>query len=392
MQDFYLTTPKIGQGLPVLRKNGAIAKQRLTEYISRLLLEKGYVPIASPHIANVELFEQSGHYPYYKDSMFPVIQDLKFDGNYATANEQFVLKPMNCPFHILAYEHMGVVSYKELPVKFYEFGQVYRYEDSGALSGLFRVRSFTQDDGHIFCTTDQISMVVGECLELIRIVCETFKLNLKVKVSVRGDDNKEKYIGKDDVWNFAEISLSTICNQYFGRDFDMDHGGAAFYGPKIDFIAMDSMNREWQLGTVQLDFNLPERFNLGFVNNKGERERPVLIHRALLGSVERFLGILMENDLLPLPLQPFNMGVIWIGEDEAATDVFLLRLNRLGIYPTTIRKPKHINEAMTQLYAKGITNICVLGKKEEATALVTYNKEMMGQESFFIRMRDAFSL
>lgn len=393
MQDFYFTNPTVGQGLPVLAKNGAIAKQRLQDYISRLLLERGYTPLASPHIGNLGLFEKSGHYPYYKDSMFPVIQDLPLDkGNFFSSQERYVLKPMNCPFHIMAYEQMGIVSYKQLPIKFYEFGQVYRNEDSGALNGLFRVRSFTQDDGHLFCMDDQIISVVEECLTLIQQVCKDFKLNLSVKVSIRDEDNKEKYIGNNKVWDFAELSLCTICGNVFGQGYIVEKGGAAFYGPKIDFVAKDSIGREWQLGTVQLDFNLPERFNLRYVDNTGATKRPVLIHRALLGSIERFLGILLENELLPLALQPFNMGVIWIGEDEASTDVFILRLKKIGIYPTFIRKPKHISEAMTQLYAKGITNICVIGKKEEQTGFVTYNKEMMSQERFFINMRAAFSL
>jgi threonyl-tRNA synthetase len=302
------------------------------------------------------------------------------------------LKPMNCPFHIMAYEQMGVVSYKQLPIKFYEFGQVYRNEDSGALNGLFRVRSFTQDDGHLFCTSEQISPVVEECLTLIQRVCKDFKLNLSVKVSIRDEDNKEKYIGDNAVWNFAELSLCTICGDVFGQGYLVEKGGAAFYGPKIDFVAKDPFGREWQLGTVQLDFNLPERFNLRYVDNTSATKRPVLIHRALLGSLERFLGILLENELLSDYLQPFNMGIVWIGENEAYLDELVLSLRKLEIYPMVIRKPNHISEGLLSLYVKGISNIAVLGKREESERLVSFGKVPFTFDSFIHEMGRRFKL
>lgn len=392
MQDFYFTNQTIGQGLPVLAKNGAIAKQRLTEYISRLLLERGYTPLASPHIGNLELFERSGHYPYYKDSMFPLINKIINNHDTGIIEESYALKPMNCPFHIMAYDQLGVVSYKQLPIKFYEFGQVYRYEDSGALNGLMRVRSFTQDDGHLFCTQEQISPVVEECINLIKRVCRDFKLKLKVKVSIRDNDASGKYIGNPDSWNFAELTLCTISGDVFGQEYVVEKGGAAFYGPKIDFIATDSMSREWQLGTVQLDFNLPERFDLNYINSENQSVRPVLIHRALLGSLERFLGVLLENNSLPNFLQPFNMGVIWIGEDGAYLEQVCQELKRLEIYPSVIKSPKHLNEAMSQIYAKGITNIAVIGKREEAERKVTYNKYPFVFDQFLNAVKEAFQL
>jgi threonyl-tRNA synthetase len=357
------------------------------------LLDRGYTPLASPHIGDVGLFEKSGHYPYYKESMFPLIQDLPFDqGNYVPTPEQYVLKPMNCPFHIMAYEQLGVVSYKNLPVKFYEFGQVYRNEDSGALNGLFRVRSFTQDDGHLFCSPDQISQVVSECIALIQRVCNDFKLTLKVKVSVRDKSNTSKYIGEDSVWNFAEMSLIMICGDEFPNNYEVVEGEAAFYGPKIDFVAKDSSGRDWQLGTVQLDFNLPERFNLRYVNSDGQTKRPVMIHRALLGSLERFLGILLENELLPYYLQPFNMGIVWIGEDEAYVDVLVASLRKLEVYPTVIRKPNHISEGLLNLHLKGITNIAVIGKREEAEKTVSYNKLSYPVDAYLAQVKSQFSL
>jgi len=393
MSNLYFTDPLIGPGLPVLTKQGAIAKQRLMDYLSRLLLRRNYVPLASPHVGNLALFEKSGHYPYYKESMFPLIQRLKNDGSFAQVEESHVLKPMNCPFHIMAYDKLGVVSYKELPVKFYEFGQVYRYEDSGALNGLFRIRSFTQDDGHLFCTQEQIGEVVHECIDLVQEVCQAFGLKVEVKVSLRDEEKKaEKYIGEDGKWNFAELTLLLICGDKFKNKFQTDHGGAAFYGPKIDFIARDNLNREWQLGTVQLDFNLPERFDLNYINDKGEKVRPVLIHRALLGSLERFLGVLVENECMHPYLQPFNMGVIWIGKEEACLNSVVELLHEANVYPTVIKQPKHINEAMTQLYQKDITNIVVIGKREETDDTVTFNKVSYSTQSFLALVKAAFKL
>lgn len=391
MKNFYFTDPLIGQGLPVLTKNGAIAKKRLADYIEKLLLERNYTPLATPHIGNLALFEKSGHYPYYKDSMYPLIQTLKKDGSFAQVEESLALKPMNCPFHIMAYKDMGVVSYKELPVKFYEFGQVYRNEDSGALNGLLRLRSFTQDDGHLFCTMSQIHEIMEECIVLVRTICDKFGLKVVAKYSKRGD-NTEKYIGPVDNWGAAEDILRSVCFKNFGDDYQTDVGGAAFYGPKIDFVAKDKLNREWQLGTIQLDFNLPERFDLQFVDSDGSRQQPVLIHRALLGSLERFLAILLENDCLHLHLQPFNMGVIWIGEHAPYYKDLVNWIKLRGIYPTVIEQPKHLSEAMSQLYNKGISNIVIIGKKEETHRMVNFNKQDYAPHAFLEHISNTFTL
>ena len=389
---FYFTHPTIGSGLPVLTKNGAIAKQRLIDYISRLLLERNYFPLATPHIANLAVFEKSGHYPYYKDSMFPLIQFLKQDGSLAQVEESLVLKPMNCPFHILAYEDMGIVSYKELPVKFYEFGQVYRNEDSGALNGLFRARSFTQDDGHIFCMMNQIRDVIGECVELVKLICDKFQLKLSVKYSKRDPANKDKYVGPIDNWGASEDILKSVCYEHFKDDYVEDIGGAAFYGPKIDFVAKDKMNREWQLGTIQLDFNLPELFDISYVDMDGIKKTPVLIHRALLGSLERFLAILIENELVHDYLQPFNMGVVWIGEKKTYIDHCLDIIRGNQVYPTVIEHPANLKDAMKKLYAKDITNIAIIGKKEEKNQTVNINKIDISFVGFEYGIRKMFTL
>ena len=384
MQTLYFSDELIGAGLPILTKDGAIAKQRLIEYISRLLLDRGYIPIASPHIGNLSLFSKSGHYPFYKDSMFPVIE--------GGDNGQFALKPMNCPFHIMAYKKMGIISYRELPMKFYEFGQVYRYEDSGALNGLYRLRSFTQDDGHLFCSIDQIGDIVKECIELIKIICKSFRLELTVKYSSREENNKEKYIGSSNDWDISQDILRKLCKENFGENYMEDRGGAAFYGPKIDFIASDKLSRQWQLGTIQLDFNLGERFDIGYINEENKKEVPVIIHRALLGSLERFLGILVENNLLPLYLQPFNMGIIWIGKDELYLENIVSRLKNIGIYPTVLKTPKNLSDAMVQLYQRDINNIVIIGRKEEANNMVNFNKKDYPTEEYFGVVSELFRL
>lgn len=372
----------------MLLKNGAIAKQRLINYLGKLLLERNYVPLSSPHIGNIALFKKSGHYPFYKDSMFPIIrQPSEETGDYS----EFCLKPMNCPFHIMAYQNMGVVSYKELPIKFYEFGQVYRYEDSGAINGLYRLRSFTQDDGHIFCSMNQIREIVDECIDLIKLICDKFRLKLAIKYSKRDLAISEKYIGSLDSWAAAQDILKAVCFAKFGNDYVEDAGGAAFYGPKIDFVAKDKLNREWQLGTIQLDFNLPEQFGLNYIGSDN-LEVPVLIHRALLGSLERFLGILLDNNLLPMALQPFNMGVIWLGENRDYYNRVVNRLKQLEVYPTVIEHPRNLSEAMAKLYSKGLSNIAIIGKREESHQMVNFNKEHFCISAYFEEVEKLFQL
>jgi threonyl-tRNA synthetase len=367
----FIQNTEIGSGLPILNKYGAIAKQRLIEYISKLLLERNYIPVASPHIGNLSLFETSGHYPYYKDSMFPIINTEK-DG---IVDASFVLKPMNCPFHIMTYKDLGNVSYKELPVKIYEFGQVYRNEDSGAINGLFRCRSFTQDDGHIFCTVSQINEIVDECVILVKQICDRVGFSLSVRYSKRDPSNTEKYVGDSGSWGISEDILKSICHNQFGDNYVEDVGGAAFYGPKIDFVAKDKLNREWQLGTIQLDFNLPERFKLSYIDNDGSKQVPVLIHRALLGSIERFLGVLQEIGI-PEWLNPFNLGIIDITktpENKSYIDSLILRIKSHQVYPTLISHPANLSGAIKKMHDNGIDNVIVIGDRDANTQTIMLN-------------------
>jgi threonyl-tRNA synthetase len=370
----YIQSEEVGKGLPILNKTGAIAKQRLIEYISHLLLERGYIPTSSPHVGNLSLFETSGHYPYYKDSMFPIIE---------SEAERLVLKPMNCPFHITHYKELGNVSYRDLPVKLYEFGQVYRNEDSGALNGLFRCRAFTQDDGHIFCSMMQIPEVVDECVALIKQICDRVGFSLSVKLSVR-DNASQKYVGTDENWAVSEDVLKAMCIHHFEQKYETEIGGAAFYGPKIDFIAKDSLGRQWQLGTIQLDFNLPTRFNLKYINNDNSEAVPVLIHRALLGSIERFLAVLSETNI-PNWLNPFNVGIVDIARNDAKNYLFILKsmLHKNAIYPTMIDHPDNLAGTIKKLHNNGISEIIIVGDKELKTNSYTVNNTNYPMDDFY---------
>ncbi len=296
-------TTDSGVGLVTLLPEAAIMRREIERRISDVLDLAGYLPLYTPHIGNVELFEKSGHYPYYKDSMYPLIGNPICDSLHA-------LKPMSCPMHIDAYASEPR-SYKDLPIKYCEFGTVYRHEASGSVNGLFRLRGFTQDDGHIFCTEEQVHDVVKECIDLVEALMKEFPIGkLSYRLSTRGHTDNGKFTGMGLYWHVAEKTLREILQAK--GEFVEDVGGAAFYGPKIDFIAKDSLGREWQLGTVQLDFQLPARFKLAYTPNGGPVLPPVLIHRALLGSIERFIGILLDNfeDQIPLWLKLKQVAVI----------------------------------------------------------------------------------
>lgn len=388
INDLYFTDPLIGEGLPVLTKYGAMAKSRLIEILTAVLLKKKYVPIASPHISNSSLFTTSGHYPYYKDSMFPAMQHTEGD-----SYNPILLKPMNCPFHILAYRQMGVVSYRDLPVKFFEFGQVYRDESSGSLNGLFRVKSFVQDDGHIFCKLDDIPAMVDENIRMIKAVLELFDMTCSMKISIRGKESS-KYIGTEAAWDYAENALRNAIPAELGPP-PTDIGGAAFYGPKIDFIALDKMGREWQLGTIQLDFALPERFKLKYISGQGKEEMPVIIHRALLGSIERFLAVLTESGGLPDFLNPFNFGIVYLSPDQGDDyylDGVVNMFNDYSVYPTVNYRPKNLSGAIRDLNRKGINNICVIGRAEVAGRSLMINNVKTSSECVDEYARAQFGL
>ena len=306
--ELFTISPLVGAGLILWQPKGAIIRGLLETFVKEELQRRGYLPVYTPHIGRVELYETSGHYPYYADSMFRPIE--MEDG------ERFMLKPMNCPHHIMIYKSKPR-SYRDLPLRLAEFGTVYRYEKSGELSGMTRVRGFTQDDAHIFCTQEQVAEEFQGCIEMTQFVLKAVGLdNYRVRLGFR-DPASDKYVGDAASWDAAQDALTQVCKG-LGIDAKAELGEAAFYGPKADFVVTDCIGREWQLGTVQLDYNLPsaERFDLEFVGADNHPHRPVMIHRAPLGSLERFMSVLIEHfaGAFPLWLAPEQVRVLVVSQ------------------------------------------------------------------------------
>ena len=305
----FTLSPLVGSGLPLLQPKGMVLRHEIESYLWDLHRKRGYHRVWTPHIAKEELYKTSGHYDKFGDELFKV----------TGGEEKFFLKPMNCPHHMQIFAD-NQFSYKDMPVRYFEPATVYRDEKSGQLAGLARVRSITQDDGHLFCRVSQIGDEVATIIGIIKTFYSTVGLleNYWVRLSVRGDD-KSKYLGSDEVWEKAEGALEKSAQEN-GLPYKIGRGEAAFYGPKLDFMFKDSIGREWQLATIQCDFNLPERFDLSFTNEKNEKERPVVIHRAISGSLERFIAILIEHyaGKFPLWLAPVQARIIPIGEAHHA--------------------------------------------------------------------------
>ncbi|MFO0902583.1 MAG: threonine--tRNA ligase [Pirellulales bacterium] len=306
--DLFALNPMVGSGLILWLPKGATVRSLLENFVRDELIRRGYQTVYTPNVGKVDLYKTSGHYPYYADSMFPPLVTKE--------EEEFILKPMNCPHHVMIYKSRPR-SYRELPLRLAEFGTVYRYEKSGQLSGMTRVRGFTQDDAHIFCTDDQVAGEFRGCLEMTQFVLKCLGLeNYRVRLGFR-DPESEKYVGSPEQWERAQNSIADVCRS-LGIDFTMEPGEAAFYGPKADFVVTDCIGREWQLGTVQLDYNLPseQRFALEYVGADNRQHRPVMIHRAPLGSLERFIGVLIEHfaGAFPLWLAPEQVRVITVSE------------------------------------------------------------------------------
>ncbi|NNC87441.1 MAG: threonine--tRNA ligase [Akkermansiaceae bacterium] len=323
----------VGQGLLLWKPKGGIIRRELQKFISGELDKQGYHEVFTPHIGKLELYRTSGHFPYYEESQYPPIPDREAVERYAEEGkscaelsnglrsgelEGFLLKPMNCPHHIRIFgsDHH---SYRDLPVRLAEFGTVYRWEQSGELGGMTRVRSFTQDDAHLFCTPDQLAGEIQGCLGLVKVVLGTLGMDdYSVRLSLR-DPDSDKYVGAPENWDKAEEALREAV-QTLGVEYTEEPGEAAFYGPKIDFVVKDVIGREWQLGTVQVDYNLPERFELSYVGPDNKPHRPVMIHRAPFGSLERFTGLLIEHfeGKFPTWLAPEQVRVLPISEKHLA--------------------------------------------------------------------------
>lgn len=309
----FIFSDVVGPGLPLWTPKGTVLRSTLETFLKEEQTRRGYLPVVTPHIARVDLFKTSGHWQNYREDMFPLMADNDAD---RLAEEGFVMKPMNCPFHIQIYKS-ELRSYRELPMRLAEFGTVYRYEQSGELGGLTRVRGFTVDDSHLFVRPDQLDEEFLKVVDLILTVFRSLKLKtFKARLSFR-DPESSKYIGDDAVWEASQTAIQRAV-QTLGMDYFEAPGEAAFYGPKLDFIFRDALDREWQLGTVQVDYNLPERFDLEYVAEDGSRQRPVMIHRAPFGSLERLIGILIEEYTgdFPLWLAPVQLRLLPVTEEQ----------------------------------------------------------------------------
>jgi threonyl-tRNA synthetase len=309
----FIFSDLVGPGLPLWTPKGTILRSILEDFLKQEQIKRGYLPVVTPHIARVDLFKTSGHWQKYHEDMFPLMSEN--DGD-RLAEQGFVMKPMNCPFHIQIYQS-ELRSYRELPIRFAEFGTVYRYEQSGELGGLTRVRGFTVDDSHLFVTPEQLDDEFLKVVDLILSVFDKLQLkNFRARLSFR-DLASDKYIGSDDAWDKAQTAIRRAV-ETLGMDHFEGIGEAAFYGPKLDFIFQDVLEREWQLGTVQVDYNLPERFGLEYVAEDGNRKRPVMIHRAPFGSLERLIGILIEQYAgnFPFWLAPVQMRLLTVSDDQ----------------------------------------------------------------------------
>lgn len=300
--DLFTFSQRVGQGLPLWLPKGAALRERLENFLKKAQRSAGYDQVISPHIGAKELYETSGHYAKYgKDSFQPI--------STPDEDEEFLLKPMNCPHHCEIFKSRPR-SYRDLPARFAEFGTVYRYEQSGELHGLTRVRGFTQDDAHIFCTQDQVKDEFKKVIDLVLYIFKTLDFeNFKAQVSLRDPNAPEKYIGSNENWDKAEQAIIEAANEKGLKSF-VEYGEAAFYGPKLDFMVEDALGREWQLGTIQVDYNLPERFELEYVGADNQKHRPVMIHRAPFGSMERFVAVLLEHCAGEFPL--------WLTTDQLA--------------------------------------------------------------------------
>ena len=306
--ELFTFSKKVGQGLPLWLPTGTALREKLENFLKKAQIQAGYLPVITPHIGNKDLYLTSGHYEKYGEDSFQPIKTPNID-------EEFLLKPMNCPHHCEIYKS-SPRSYKDLPIRYAEFGTVYRYEQSGELHGLTRARCFTVDDAHIFCRPDQIVEEFTKVINLVLYVFKTFDFKDYVaQISLRDSDNKEKYIGSDENWDKAEKAIIDTAKEQ-GLETVVEYGEAAFYGPKLDFMVKDAVGREWQLGTIQVDYNLPERFELEYTGADNQKHRPVMIHRAPFGSMERFVAVLIEHcgGNFPLWLSPEQVVILPISE------------------------------------------------------------------------------
>ncbi len=373
--ELFTFSQKVGMGLPLWLPKGAELRLQLVGFMTRVLKERGYKMVATPHIGNVNLYKTSGHYEKYgADSFRPMTTPQE--------GEQFMLKPMNCPHHCEIY-NATVHSYKDLPLRLAEFGTVYRYEQSGELHGLTRVRSFTQDDAHHFCRPDQLKDEFKSIIELVQYIFKALNFTeFTAQISLRDPDNKDKYIGSDENWDKAEKAIIEAAAE-MNLNTTVVPGEAAFYGPKLDFMVRDAIGRKWQLGTIQVDYNLPERFELYYNGADNTKHQPVMIHRAIFGSMERFVAVLIENTAgkFPLWLAPEQVVILPISEkfNEYSKNVLNI-LNNSDIRTLIDDRNEKIGKKIRDNELKRIPYLVIVGEKEAESGTVAVRKQGEGDK------------
>ncbi len=370
----YMIDKMVGSGLPIWLPKGTTLRRTLEAFLREEQLERGYQEVITPHIGSLELYRTSGHYPYYQDSQFNPIE---------VDDEEYMLKPMNCPHHhrIFSSERR---SYRELPLRLAEFGSVYRYEQSGELSGLSRVRGFTQDDAHIYCMHDQLKQEIKNTIELTQFVFKTFGMPVDIRLSFR-DENDEKYGGNTEYWDRAQQEIKEAADE-MGLDYTVVPGEASFYGPKIDFIIRDAIGRKWQLGTVQVDYVMPERFELTYTGSDNEKHRPVIIHRAPFGSMERFTSILIEHFAgnFPLWLAPEQLIILPISDSQNDTAYeYASTLKNHGLRLRVDDRSEQIGAKIRDAETAKIPYMLIIGAKELENGTVSVRKHRKGNIGTF---------
>ena len=374
--ELFMFSERVGKGMPIWLPKGTELRLRLQDMLRKIQKRFGYQEVITPHLGGKNLYVTSGHYAHYsKDAFRPITTPEE--------GEEYMLKPMNCPHHceVFAWKPR---SYKELPLRIAEFGTVYRYEKSGELHGLTRVRSFTQDDAHIFCRPEQVKNEFLRVMDIIQAVFKIFNFtNFEAQISLRDPKNTEKYIGSDEVWKYSEQAIIDACKEK-GLDAKVEYGEAAFYGPKLDFMVKDAIGRRWQLGTIQVDYNLPQRFKLEYTDEDNQKSTPVMIHRAPFGSMERFCAVLIEHTAghFPLWLTPDQVAILPISEkyNDYARDVAKF-FDNAGVRASVDDRNEKIGRKIRDNELKRVPYMIIVGEKEAADGLVSMRKQGGGEQA-----------
>ncbi len=371
--ELFTFSEKVGMGLPMWLPKGAMLRERLQQFMQKLQVESGYLPVITPHIGHKQLYVTSGHFEKYgKDSFQPIKTPQE--------GEEFFLKPMNCPHHCEIYKS-SPRSYKDLPIRFAEFGTVYRYEQHGELHGLTRVRGFTQDDAHLFCMASQVKDEFKKVIDLVLYVFKALDFqNYTAQISLRDKEDRSKYIGSDENWEIAEASIMEAAAEK-GLNTVIEYGEAAFYGPKLDFMVRDAIGRKWQLGTIQVDYNLPERFELTYIGEDNSKHRPVMIHRAPFGSLERFIAVLTEHcaGKFPLWLTPVQVKLLPISDKFMGyAEIVSQKLKNSDIRVEIDDRSEKIGKKIRDTELAKVPYMLVIGEKEESEEKVSVRRQAKG--------------